>query len=49
MPEAAEIIQQGIDKLKDYETRLDAAPANIVATCKILSLFLYPLLRTLFL
>ena len=28
-----EIIQKGIDKLEDYESRLDSIPANILATC----------------
>lgn len=34
IPEAAAIIQKGIDKLGDYEGRLELVPANILATCK---------------
>lgn len=35
LPEAAEIIQQAIDKLTEYENRLETVPANIVATREI--------------
>lgn len=43
MPEASEIIQEGVNKLTEYETRLDDVPANILATRKILRFHSFPL------
>jgi hypothetical protein len=34
IPEASDIIQEGLNKLDDYEGRLEHVPANILATCE---------------
>lgn len=40
MPEAEDIIQKGIDKLEDYENRLDSVPAYTLATRMCLAVYL---------